>query len=250
MGGKTNMQLIKDGKRWDGRGPRDMRPLKISAGVLERADGSALVEWGRNKVLATVYGPREVFPKHKMDSSKAIINFRYAMATFSNVDEHSRAGQNRRAQEISKVSRHVFENVVLVNQFPRTMIDISCEVLQSDGGTRIAAIVAASVALVDAGIPCKDLVSGVSVGRVNGQLVLDVDKYEDNFGESDIPIVFSKRTGEVLLFQADGMLTKKELETAFEWADEAATGVREKQEQALRDRYGGSPAGNGERQGE
>jgi exosome complex component RRP41 len=242
MGGKTDKKLIENGKRWDGRGIKDMRPLKIEAGVLKQANGSALVEWGRNKVLASVYGPREVFPRHMMDPTKGIIKFRYSMAPFSNIDEHSRSGPNRRAQEISKVSRHVFENVVFLEQFPKTMINISCEVLQSDGGTRVAAIIAASVALVDAGIPCKDLVSGVSVGRVNGQLVLDVDKYEDNFGESDIPIVISTRTGEVLLFQADGMLTKEELETAFEWAYEGAAKVREIQEAALRKRYSEAPA--------
>lgn len=241
MGGKTDKKLIVGGKRVDGRGIMDLRPIKIQAGVLQNADGSCLLEWGRNRVLASVYGPREVFPKHMIDPTKAVISFRYSMAPFSNIDEHSRVGTNRRSQEINKVARHVFENVILTNQFPKTMIDISCEVLQSDGGTRIAAICAASVALIDAGIPCKDLVSGVSVGRVNGQLVVDVDKYEDNFGESDIPFVYSMRTGEVLLFQADGMLTKKELQTAMEWSYEGSKKVREKQVEALEARYGEAP---------
>jgi exosome complex component RRP41 len=242
MGGKTDKKLIVNGKRVDGRGIMDIRPLNIQAGVLERADGSCLLEWGRNRVLASVYGPREVFPKHMTDPTKCVIRFRYSMAPFSNIDEHSRAGQNRRSQEISKIARHVFENVVLVEQFPKTMIDVVTEVLQSDGGTRIAAITAASVALVDAGIPCKDLVCGVSVGRINGELVVDVDKYEDNFGESDIPFVFSPRTGEILLFQADGMLTKKELVTAREWAWEASKKVHAKQVEALHKRYADHPA--------
>ncbi len=232
-------KLIVDGKRADGRGMEDLRPLSIKAGVLKRADGSALIEWGRNKVLAAAYGPREVFPKHLSNVHKAIINCRYAMAPFSSIEEHGRSGPNRRAIEIGKVAKHVFENIVLTKQFPKTQIDISMEVLQSDGGTRVAGITAASVALADAGIPMKDLVQGVSLGRVEGQLVADLDKYEDNQGEADVPLIVSLRSREILLFQQDGMLTKEELARMFEMGFKGAEAVRAVQVQALKDRYYG-----------
>ena len=77
--------LIKNGKRLDGRSFDDMRPLSIKAGVLKQAVGSALVEWGRNKVFAAVYGPHEVFPKHLTDNRRALINARYIMAPFSSL---------------------------------------------------------------------------------------------------------------------------------------------------------------------
>lgn len=229
--------LLKDGKRRDGRGLTDLRPLRITAGVLKKANGSALVEWGKNKVLAGVYGPREVFPKHMTDPYRAIITARYIMAPFSGMEEHGRSGPNRRSTEISKVVKHVFQNAVLTEQFPGTMIEIQMEVLQSDGGTRVAAITAAAVALADAGIPMRDIPVGLAAGKVNGEMVLDLDKYEDNLGQSDMPTVILPRTGEILLSQIDGMLTKEEISKAFDLVFEHSKIVSEKQEAALIERY-------------
>ncbi len=230
-------ELIKNGKRLDGRDIEDLRPLKITAGVLKQAKGSAMIEWGKNRIVAGVYGPREVFPKHMTDPHKAIINCRYVMAPFSSLEEHGRSGPNRRSIEISKVAKHVFENAILTHLFPKTMINISMEVLQSDGGTRVAGITAASVALADAGIPMRDLPCGVSIGKIAGKLVVDVDKYEDNFGESDIPTIILPRTKEVLLYQMDGLLTKQELKQAMEMAFKGSLKVRELQVAALRKKY-------------
>lgn len=235
--GLEKKQLIFGDKRADGRGFTELRPIKITAGVLNQANGSALIEWGKNKVLAGVYGPREVFPKHLTNPYRALINCRYIMAPFSSIEEHGRAGPNRRSIEISKVAKHVFENVVLTNLFPKTMIDVHMEVLQSDGGTRVAAITAASVALADAGIPLRDLVCGVSVGKVEGQFVVDLDKYEDNLGECDMPMVFSHRTGELLLYQMDGMLSREEVGKCVSLGFDAAKRIRELQVNALKEKY-------------
>ncbi|MCX6767854.1 MAG: exosome complex exonuclease Rrp41 [Candidatus Micrarchaeota archaeon] len=233
----SSVKLIDGDRRLDGRGVTDLRSLKITAGVLKKAGGSALVEWGKNKVLAGVYGPREVFPKHMTDPYKAIINCKYSMASFSSLEDHGRAGPNRRAIEIGKVAKHVFENNIFTNLFPKTMVNISMEVLQSDGGTRIAGITAASVAVVDAGIPVKDLVQGVSVGKIGGRLVVDLDKIEDNMGQSDIPVIVSLRSKEVLLYQLDGMLTRDDINEGMDLVFEAAKLVREKQVQALKEKY-------------
>lgn len=236
--GSDKPQLImKDGKRTSGRTLNDIRDLKITCGVLKQANGSALIEWGNNRIIAAVYGPKEVFPKHMTDPYKAVVNARYIMTPFCSLEEHGRAGPNRRSIEISKVAKHVFENTILTSQFPKTQIDIHMEVLQSDGGTRIAAITAASVALVDAGIPVKDLVCGVAVGKIDGKLAVDIDKIEDNFGESDAAIVISPRTGDVLLMQLEGILTPDEVRQSVKLAQEASIKVREKQAAALADKY-------------
>lgn len=229
--------LREDGLRLTGRTDTDLRDIKMSVGVLKKASGSAMVNWGRNKVIAAVYGPREVVPKHLTNPYAARINYRYIMTPFCSLEEHGRSGPNRRSIEISKVLKHVFENVILINQFPKTQIDLSSEILQSDGGTRISALVAASLALVDAGMPVKDLVSGVSIGKIAGKLVVDLDKDEDNFGESDMPIAFSLRSGEVLLFQMDGMLTRDELAKGLDMAYDASMKVRSKQVEALLEKY-------------
>ncbi len=231
-------KLIQNGKRVSGRTFTELRsPLKITAGVLKQADGSAMIEWGKNRIIAAVYGPHEVFPKFLTDNKKALVKARYVMAPFSSLEDHGRSGPNRRSIEISKVAKHVFENTILLNKFPRTVIDVHMDVVQSDGGTRIAAITAASVALADAGIPMKDLVSGVAVGKVDGELVVDLDKLEDNYGESDAAVVVSPRTGELLLFQMEGLLTPDEVKRTARLATEAALKVREIQVAALKERY-------------
>ncbi len=234
---KEKPTLISGGKRADGRSFTQLRPIKISAGVLKQADGSALIEWGRNKVVAGVYGPHEVFPKHLTNPYRALVNARYMMTPFASLEEHGRAGPNRRSIEISKVAKHVFENIILTQDFPKTMIDVHMEVLQSDGGTRVAAITAASVALADAGIPLRDLACGVSVGKVEGQLVVDLDKYEDNFGESDMPMIFAPRSGELLLYQMDGMLSRDEIAQCIEMGLRASKEIRELQVNALKEKY-------------
>ena len=231
------MKLFVNGKRLDGRGPADLRPVKIKAGVLNKADGSAYVEWGNNKVLAAIYGPRECIPRHDTNPYKAIVRCRYRMAPFCSVEEHGRTGPNRRATEISKVISDVLQNVVLAEYFPKTAIDVFVEILQSDGGTRIAALTAAAVALADAGIPMKDIVSGVAAGKIDGKMAVDFGKYEDNFGESDMPVAFSMRTGEVLLLQMDGLLTKEEVMDGLNMALESSKKINELQAKALKDRY-------------
>jgi len=76
-------------------------------------------------------------------------------------------------------------------------------------GTRCAAITAAAVALADAGIPMKDLVAAVAVGKVEGKMAADLSKDEDNFGESDMPLAIAPRNGDVLLFQMDGNASQR-----------------------------------------
>ncbi len=237
MGMQSDIKLIdENGLRIDGRKPDELRPIKIEVGVLNRADGSAYIEWGGNKILAAVYGPREAFPKHTQNPSRAIVNARYNMAAFS-VDERKRPGPDRRAVEISKVISEALEASIFVEQFPRTSIDVYIEVLQADAGTRIAGLTAASVALADAGIPMKDLVVGCAAGKVDGKIVLDLNKEEDNYGEADLPLAIIPRTQEIVLMQMDGNMTREEVREAIEMAKKAALFISNLQKEALRAKY-------------
>lgn len=213
----TNIELVnKDGIRIDGRTAEEMRPLKIEAGVLHNADGSAYLEWGKNKVLAAVYGPRECHPRHMQNPTKAIVQCKYNMLSFS-VSDRKRPGPDRRSIEISKIISEALEYVVFTENYPRASIDVYIEVLQANAGTRCAGLTAASVALADAGIPMRDLVPAVAIGKADGHIVLDLNKEEDNFGNADLPIAMIPRTGEVLLMQMDGHLTMEEFNTALEY---------------------------------
>jgi exosome complex component RRP41 len=232
--------LDEKGLRLDGRKPGDMRPIKIEAGVLNRADGSAYIEWGQNKIMAAVYGPREVHPKHMQQPAKAIVQCRYNMASFS-VSERKRPGPDRRSSEISKIIAEAFTNVVFVEQFPRATIDVYIEVLQANAGTRCAGLTAASVAMADAGVPMRDLIVSCAVGKVADTLVLDPGKEEDNHGQADLPFAIIPKTGEIVLLQMDGQLTFEEFKKALEIAKNSCSVIYEIQKDSLRKRYSVMP---------
>lgn len=237
MGTASDIKLIdENGLRIDGRSPTELRPIKIETDVLDRADGSAYIEWGGNKILVAVYGPREAYPKHTQDIEKAIIKARYNMAAFS-VDERKRPGPDRRSVEISKVISEALSNAVMVEQFPRAQIDVFIEVLQADAGTRIAGLTAASVALASAGIPMKDLVVGCTAGKIDGQIVLDLGKEEDNFGQADLPMGILAKSGKVVLIQMDGDLSLEEFDKATEMILDAIKRINEIQRQALAGKF-------------
>jgi len=233
----VEMKLIDEkGIRLDGRRFDELRPIRIEAGVLGRADGSAYIEWGGNKVLAAVYGPREAHPRHLQDPARALVQCRYNMAPFS-VSDRKRPGPDRRSVEISKIISEAFSAVVFKEQFPRTSVDIYIEVLQADAGTRCAGLTAASVALADAGVPMKDLVTSVASGKIGGVVALDLNKEEDNFGEADCPMAVVPRTGEVVLLQMDGHLTYQEFQKAMGLSLSATQKIYEMQRAALHRKY-------------
>ncbi len=229
-------RLIVDGKRLDGRAPDELRELKIEAGALRRADGSAYVELGDNKVLAAVYGPREMHPRHLQQPDTAVLRCRYNMAPFS-VEERKRPGPDRRSVEISKVTREAIEPVLFLELYPRSAIDVFIEILQADAGTRTAGITAAAVALADAGIPMRDLVSAVAVGKIDGTIVLDLTKYEDQWGTTDMPIAMVPRKKLITLLQMDGHFTAEEFKQALDLSFRGCEQIYGVQRQALRKKY-------------
>ncbi|MBS3067379.1 exosome complex exonuclease Rrp41 [Candidatus Micrarchaeota archaeon] len=237
MGQDSDIKLLVDGKRLDGRSQFDLRNIRIEAGILHDADGSAFVEWGKNKVICGIYGPRECIPRHEASPYKALVKCRYSMAPFSSLEEHSRSGPSRRSVELSKVIREVFENLIITESFPRTQINIFVDVLQSDGGTRTTCITAAAVALANAGIPMRDMASAVAVGKADDILIADLAKEEDNFGQCDMPVAFSYRKKDILLLQMDGLLTREEIETLLNEAEKASDKVYAKQFDALKKVY-------------
>ena len=237
MSGQSDLELVnKKGIRLDGRKAGELRNIKIEAGVLENADGSAYVEIGKNKVRAAVYGPRECHPRHLQDPTKAIIQCKYNMMAFS-VSDRKRPGPDRRSVEISKIIAEALEAVVLTELYPRASIDVYMEILQANAGTRCAALTAASVALADAGIPMRDIIPAVAVGKADGHVLLDLNKEEDNFGQADVPIALIPKTNEIVLLQMDGNMTREEFDKAIKMGVDACHEIYELQKDALKRRY-------------
>ncbi|MBS7616663.1 exosome complex exonuclease Rrp41 [Candidatus Bathyarchaeota archaeon] len=236
MSQKTEKLIDKKGLRLDGRKPDELRPIKIEVGILSNADGSAYIEQGKNKILAAVYGPKELHPKHMALPDRMVLRCRYHMAPFS-VQERKSPAPSRREIELSKVIREAIEPAIFVEYYPRTAIDVFVEVLQADGSTRCASITAASLALADAGIPMRDLVVACSAGKVDDTIVLDLMDTEDKVGSADVPVAFMPNLGVVTLLQMDGILTQEEFENAINLAIEGCKKIYTLQKEALRAKY-------------
>ncbi len=234
---KTEEKLIgKDGVRIDGRKRNELRPTKIEVGILGNADGSAYIEQGKNKILAGVYGPHEVHPKHLALPDRSRLRARYHMAPFS-VDERKSPAPSRREIELSKVITEALEPSIFLEYYPRTSIDLFIEVLQANGGTRCAGITVASLALADAGIPMRDLTAACAAGKVNGQLVLDLTDSEDKKGEADVPLAYMPNLNAITLLQMDGQLTIEEFEKVINLSLEGCKQLYDMQKEALKVKY-------------
>lgn len=228
--------MNENGIRCDGRRIDQIRNVSIKVGILKNADGSAYIEFGKNKILAGVFGPRDVHPKHMADQDSGILRCRYHMSPFS-VTERKNPAPSRREIEISKVIKEALQPAVILKDFPRTVVDVFIEVLQADGGSRCAALDAASVALVDAGIPMRDIVCACAAGKVADKIVLDVNDEEDKEGQADMPVAYMPNLGKITLMQLDGILTPAEYKKCLETAIGGCKQVYEIQKKALMEKY-------------
>ena len=224
------------GLRTDGRKLDELRPIRLEVGNLSRPDGSAYIEHGRNKILAAVWGPRELHPRHLAISDRALLRVTYRMATFS-VSDRKRPAPSRREHEISMVIRQALEPMLFLELYPRAAIDVFINVLEADGGSRCASTTVASLALADAGIPMRGLVAGVAAGKIDGKIAVDMNDIEDKIGEADLPVVMNPERGEITLLQMDGKLTPKELSEALRMAEEGIHQIHEMQKAVLFEKY-------------
>ena len=231
--------IDEEGKRTDGRTVDQLRQIKISVGAVKNADGSAFIEFGKNKIVVAVYGPREVHPKHMALPDRCVLRCRYHMSPFS-TDTRKNPAPSRREIEISKVMRESLEPALILEDYPRAAIDVFVEVLQADGGSRCAGITAASVALADAGINMRDIVAACAAGKVDGEIVLDINDTEDKEGGADMPVAYMPHLEQVTLLQLDGILTQEQFSECLDKAINGCKMVYEIQRQALMQKYFGS----------
>lgn len=233
---KIDEKLIVDGKRLDGRDLHELRPVEMEIGVIGRADGSARVAFGKTEAVASVHGPRKLYPRFLQEANTGILRCRYNMAPFS-TDERVKPGRSRRSIELSKVIRLALESSTFLDDFPKTVVDVFIEIIQADGSTRVTSINAASLALAAAGIPMNNMVTACSVGKIDGKLVSDVNGIEDNNSEADVAFAMASTKGVITLLQMDGELTKEELFELLEKAKENCKNIYEMQKRVLKDYY-------------
>jgi len=195
--------------RVDGRTPADLRQVTIERGWSEQAEGSALISFGRTKVLCTASFTSGV-PRWMTGTGKGWVTAEYGMIPRSTNDRMSRESVKGkiggRTHEISRLIGRSLRAVVNTKALGENTILIDCDVLQADGGTRTAAITGAYVALADAiewgraqkfiaakAEPLIDSVSAISVGIIDGVPMLDLEYREDSNAETDMNVVVTGR---------------------------------------------------------
>jgi ribonuclease PH len=230
----------------EGRGPTVLRPLRITRGAVRQAEGSALVELGATRVLcaATIEDRVPAFLKGK---SQGWVTAEYAMLPRASHErvarDHVRGG---RALEISRLIGRSLRAITDLKAFGERTLLIDCDVLDADGGTRTAAIDGAFVALHDAFFalanrgalvapPLLDTVAAVSVGRLDGELLLDLDYAEDAAAEVDLNVVMTGRGGyiEVQGTGEKGTFSRPELTRLLSLAERGLKAIRKAQQKAL-----------------
>lgn len=225
-------------KRFDGRKPDQIREMEAKVGIIKRAEGSAMFRMGKTIAIAAVYGPRELFPAFLQEPARGRLKVIYDLLSFS-VTERKKPGPSRRSTEVSMVTENSLEPALNLTKFGYTGLDIYIYITQADAGTRCAGINAATLALVDAGIPMKDLVAAVAVGKVSDKIVVDLNKEEEDHpdGATDMPVAMMPRTGKITLLQLDGSMTKDEIKQALEMAKKACQEINKVQIKALKEKY-------------
>jgi ribonuclease PH len=189
--------------RPDGRAADALRPVLITRGWLDHAEGSVLVEFGKTRVLGAASVTEDV-PRWRRGSGLGWVTAEYAMlprATNTRNDRESVKGRlGGRTHEISRLVGRSLRAAVDYKALGENTIVIDCDVLQADGGTRTAAVTGGYVALADAidwlrkrgklkGSPLVTSVAAVSVGIVNGEPKLDLCYEEDSAAETDMNVV-------------------------------------------------------------
>jgi len=225
-------------KRSDGRKMDEIREMTAKVGIIPNADGSAMFASGDTIAFASVFGPRTLNPKHQQDPEKGVLRVHYNMLSFS-VGERIRPGLSRRSQEISKVTEWALAPALLLDDMPGTAVDVHINIIQANAGTRCAGINAAAMALAHAGIPMKDMVSAVAIGKIDDKIVTDITKEEEDYkegeGSTDIPVSYLVNSERLTLLQLDGKIRIKELKQALEAGKAACKKVFEIQKAALKE---------------
>lgn len=221
--------------RADGRAVDQLRDVRITRGFTTNPAGSVLVEFGNTRVLCTV-SVSEGVPRFKRDSGEGWLTAEYAMlpsATAERMQRESVKGKVKgRTQEISRLVGRSLRAAVDLRALGENTVNIDCDVLQADGGTRTASITGAYVALADAlsvlkargvvpGEPLLDPVAAVSVGIVDGVAYLDLPYEEDSRAEVDMNVVMTEE-GKFVELQGTGEaaeFSREELNTLLDLAE-------------------------------
>ncbi|WCZ33099.1 ribonuclease PH [Corynebacterium massiliense] len=235
--------------RADGRAFDELRPVRITRGFTTNPAGSVLVEFGNTRVMCTASAETGV-PRFKRDSGEGWLTAEYAMLPAAPAErmprESMRGKVKGRTHEISRLIGRSLRAAVDLKALGENTIQIDCDVLQADGGTRTASITGAYVALADAiaalrergvvpGEPLLDPIAAVSVGIIDGRVCLDLPYEEDSRAEVDLNVVM-QLSGDFVEIQGtgeNGLFGRVELDEMLDVAQKGCQELIVKQREAL-----------------
>jgi len=237
------------GMRADGRRADELRPLRLERHYTRHAEGSVLVAFGDTQVLCTA-SVEERVPPFRRGSGSGWVTAEYGMlprATHTRGDREAAKGkQSGRTQEIQRLIGRAMRAVFDLGALGERTIQLDCDVLQADGGTRTAAITGAYVAAHDAcswlreqGLiqawPLRDAVAAISVGIVDGQPLLDLAYTEDSACDTDMNVVMTGQGGliEVQGTAEGAAFSRAELDRLLDLAQLGISRLHRAQRQSL-----------------
>ncbi|XP_032900881.1 exosome complex component RRP41 [Amblyraja radiata] len=223
----AGLELLSDqGYRVDGRKPAELRKIRARMGVFAQADGSAYIEQGNTKALAVVYGPHEIRGgRSKALHDKAAVNCQYSMATFSTGERKRRPHGDRKSTEMTLHLKQTFEAAILTQLYPRSQIDIYVQILQADGGNYCACVNAATLAVVDAGIPMRDYVCACSTGFLEDTPLTDLSYVEESAAGPQVALALLPKSEQIALLEMNSRLHQDHLEKMVDAAVKACRDV-------------------------
>ena len=223
--------------RKNNRSNNEMRPLKIEVGVNKHAEGSALIKFGDTHVICTASIENNV-PRWMRGSNEGWVTAEYGMLPRSTHErmnrEAARGKQSGRTMEIQRLIGRSLRQAVDLKYLKDKTINIDCDVIQADGGTRTASISGACVALFaaiknshDDQRAIKEHVAAISIGLKDGSPLLDLDYEEDSSADTDLNVVMTENGGiiEIQGTAEKNSFTKGQLDEMLESASEGISDI-------------------------
>eukprot|EP01119_Soliformovum_irregulare_P009323 TRINITY_DN22551_c0_g1_i2.p1 TRINITY_DN22551_c0_g1~~TRINITY_DN22551_c0_g1_i2.p1 ORF type:complete len:252 (+),score=43.88 TRINITY_DN22551_c0_g1_i2:112-867(+) len=216
--------------RNDGRVRTDMRPMFMKTGIVTQATGSAYLELNNTKVVVAVYGPRQKANMEFSETGRIHCEFKYA--SFSDVSV-PRSIQESENKTFSLQMLQALQASVIVERFPKSLLDVTALVIESDGGALGVAITCASLALANAGIEMYDLVASCSVAQIGTQMRLDPVAIEEKQQSAAVTVAYMPSLNEVTQLRLDGEMEFERAQDAIDLGIDGCVKIHQLMKQHL-----------------
>eukprot|EP01068_Selenidium_serpulae_P009294 Selendium_serpulae@DN5199_c0_g1_i3.p1 len=223
-----------EGLRLDGRRAHEIRTLRCKVGdVTVQADGSAYIEMGQTKVIASVQGPKEARRRDQCNDV-GIVTCDFTIAPFSSMNYRKARKNDRQSTEMALRIKQTFEAAIILDRYPRSEIAISVLVMEADGGICSAAINAVTLALLDAGVCMRDMVVSCTCGYLEDVLI-DLSHVEMGGCLANLTLGIRGRTKKAVLMEMESKISVEAFDKLYDACIRGCDEVHNCLQAAMRD---------------